>query len=82
MNSRQVGAERLLAPGDVAAMLGVTPRAVEAWRGRRVGPAYVRVGRVIRYRRADVEAWVASRTESGGGLVSAEPAGEPGGRAA
>ena len=43
---------------------------LEAWRLRGVGPAYVRVGGLRRYRRGDLDAWVAAHVhetaDSGG----------------
>jgi len=35
------------------------------WRTRRVGPPWVRVGRLIRYRQADLDAWLESRVQKG-----------------
>lgn len=32
------------------------------WRTKHAGPAYVRVGRLIRYRLADLNAWLEART--------------------
>ena len=32
------------------------------WRARAEGPRFIKVGRLIRYRRSDVEAWLTSRT--------------------
>lgn len=54
--------DALLSQKRVATMLSVSPRALEAWRIRGEGPAFIRISkRCIRYRRADVEAWLASR---------------------
>lgn len=49
----------LLRESDVAEMLDVQPVTLEKWRGTSRGPAYVRVGRLVRYRRDDVDAWIA-----------------------
>jgi len=54
--------DRLLTQADVAELLGVTERCIEGWRVRGGGPRYVRCGRLARYRREDVERWIASRT--------------------
>jgi predicted DNA-binding transcriptional regulator AlpA len=32
------------------------------WRAKADGPPFIKVGRLVRYRRADVEAWLTSRT--------------------
>jgi hypothetical protein len=35
----------------------VSPRTLERWRGQRRGPAFCRIGGVVRYRIEDVEAY-------------------------
>jgi excisionase family DNA binding protein len=50
--------ERLLGPKQVASYLGVPVTTLYVWRHRGVGPAAFRVGRHLRYRREDVEAWL------------------------
>jgi len=54
----------LLHPAAVAETLGVPVRTLEAWRYRREGPPYVKVGRRIRYRSVDLENWILGRVES------------------
>lgn len=49
---------------EAAAVLGVQPRTLEAWRLRGSGPRYVQVGRLVRYRRAAIEQWLAERERS------------------
>ena len=49
-----------------AEYLHTTDRTMEDWRYRRVGPPFVRVGRHIRYRKVDVDAWLASQTVTPG----------------
>ena len=54
--------EPLLSPRAVAARFGVTPKTLERWRSTGEGPRFVRVSRrVVRYRRADVETFIAAR---------------------
>lgn len=43
---------------DVAAYLGVPVATLYQWRYRRTGPRACRVGRHLRYRAADVRAWL------------------------
>ncbi len=44
-----------------AVVLGMkNPRTLAAWRLRRQGPAYVRLGTCVRYRRADLAAFIAA----------------------
>jgi excisionase family DNA binding protein len=52
----------LLTPDDAAAYLGALPvRTLERWRYAGTGPAFVRVGKHVRYRLADLDAWIAER---------------------
>lgn len=59
----------LLRTRDVADLLKVSDRAVEAWRQRGTGPAYIKMaGGPVRYRRDDVESWLirSRRSKSSG----------------
>lgn len=38
--------------------LGISAATAQAWRSQSKGPAYFKIGRGVRYNRADVEAWV------------------------
>lgn len=53
--------DTLLDQTRVAQILGTTTKFLEARRYRGGGPHFVRVGRLVRYRPADVEAWIESR---------------------
>ena len=57
---------RLLTPRDVADLLGVTIQTLAVWRceGRYALP-YVKAGRLVRYRRADVDAFIAAQRRAG-----------------
>ncbi len=48
----------LLTPGDVSQRLGVPTGTLANWRYLGRGPAFLRVGRHVRYRPDDVEAWL------------------------
>ncbi len=61
--------EALLTEVDAADFFRLSVRTLQAWRSRGSGPAFVRVGRTIRYRRKDLIAWI------GANIV--EPAAEP-----
>lgn len=52
--------EGLLSPNEVAAYLGVPVKTVYRWNTTGTGPTYVRVGKHVRYRLADVDKWLAS----------------------
>jgi predicted DNA-binding transcriptional regulator AlpA len=54
----RVKTEPLWTAGDVADFLGVPVSTLYRWRYRRTGPRACRVGRYLRYRSADVLAWV------------------------
>lgn len=55
---------------EVAALCGLSVKTVQKWRYRGgKGPAYVKLGGAVRYRRADVEAWVLANTHPGGGAA-------------
>lgn len=56
----------LLRSVEVAQLLGVSTRVLEVWRTIGRGPHFARLtARCVRYRRADVTAWVESRIQSG-----------------
>lgn len=57
--------QTLLTPKEAAEFLGLTPRFLEMRRYRGDGPLFIRIsGRVIRYRREDLETWVGERVRS------------------
>lgn len=55
-----VGVGRLATPAEVASYLQVPVKTLYTWRYKGVGPRAHRVGRHLRYRWEDVEAWLAS----------------------
>lgn len=52
---------------QAAGILGVTPGTLQVWRstGRYAIP-FLKVGRLVKYRRSALEAWLESRTRSSG----------------
>jgi hypothetical protein len=48
----------LLTEMNAAKILCMSVRTLQAWRTRGTGPAFVRVGGAVRYRRADLVAWI------------------------
>ena len=48
----------LLTEREAAALLHVTVKAVQGWRYRGNGPRFVKVGRCVRYRLEDLQAFV------------------------
>lgn len=56
----------LATPVDVAEYLGVPVRTLSQWRHQGKGPRFVRVGKHVRYRWADVEAFLNTNTVEDG----------------
>lgn len=54
----------LLTPIEAAAALRANPRTIERWRTSGGGPAFVKVGRGVVYRRADLEHFVRRNTRA------------------
>lgn len=52
---------KMLSPHDLAERLGVPLATLARWRSQGTGPRYLKVGRHVRYRIADVEKWENSR---------------------
>ena len=58
--------DRLLSRREVEAEFGISTRYLEVAGSRGDGPPIIRIGRMIRYRVADVRSWIeAHRVESG-----------------
>jgi excisionase family DNA binding protein len=52
----------LLTDEQAAALLGVKPQTLAAWRmSGRYGLPFLKIGRLVRYRRGDLERWLESR---------------------
>jgi excisionase family DNA binding protein len=51
----------LLTQSEAAELLRLSERTLERFRVSGIGPKFVRMGKSVRYRPADVEAWLASR---------------------
>ena len=69
----------IFAAAPIATVIDSTPKTLEAWRAVGRGPKFIRVGRAIRYRKADVEAWLAGQ---GGHQPAPPPAPTPARRVA
>jgi excisionase family DNA binding protein len=48
-------------PKQAAKYVGVTEATLRSWRSRGEGPRYFRAGKLIRYRRSDLDAWIEAR---------------------
>ena len=56
-------ATALLRPAHAAAVIGTSENVLANWRCVLRGPKFIREGRVVRYRLADLLDWAAKRTE-------------------
>ena len=56
--------QQFMTPDEVANLLQVPVATLYGWRYKGVGPLSVRVGKHIRYRRADIDAWFDRRGQS------------------
>lgn len=56
-----VDTDRLLDTRQAAARLGLAPNTLEIKRVTGGGPSFVKLGRSVRYRIADLDNWVAER---------------------
>lgn len=50
--------EKLLTTKEVAEYLDIALSTVKQYRVNRTGPVYIKVGPLVRYRKADVDAWL------------------------
>jgi predicted DNA-binding transcriptional regulator AlpA len=62
-------AQPLLNEIELSELLSISLAAIRKWRTERRGPPYLKLGACVRYRLADVEAWLASRPVRGERLV-------------
>jgi predicted DNA-binding transcriptional regulator AlpA len=54
--------DRLLTPGDVAAITGLSVETLAQWRSQRRGIPFVKISRnFVRYRKADLDFWISGR---------------------
>jgi hypothetical protein len=51
-------AKQFLNEDEVCALLHVTPRTLENWYGKRLGPPRVKIGRTVLYRVASLMSWL------------------------
>jgi excisionase family DNA binding protein len=55
----------MLTPTEAATYLNYPEETLRRWRSVGTGPAYVKAGRHIRYRRASLDRWVEQREREG-----------------
>lgn len=54
-------ATQWLTPDDLAGMLQISVGTLGNWRSQQKGPAFKRIGGIVRYRADIVEAWIESQ---------------------
>ena len=55
----------LLSPGEICVILEITPRRLQDWRSRRIGPPEVHLGRKVLFRSESLLKWIAEKETSG-----------------
>ena len=63
---RTAAVDKHLSPAELAERYGIPLETIYAWNRKGVGPAYMRVGRYVRYREVDVITWEKSRIVTSG----------------
>lgn len=66
------GPDVLLTEAQAAHLLCLKPHTLQMWRLRGTGPACIKVGAAIRYRKLTLSAWLLARTAPSKGEASAE----------
>lgn len=53
--------EKLMNTNELAEYLGIAISTIVDYRLKGIGPVYVKIGHLVRYRKADVDNWVANK---------------------
>ena len=56
--------DSILDTTEAARYTGLKKATLDQWRSRGEGPKFVKLGRAVRYRRADLDAWIESRVQT------------------
>ncbi len=62
VETTEPGLRRISSPIEVGEFLGISINTLAAWRCAGVGPRFMKIGRRIKYRASDVEAWMERRS--------------------
>lgn len=62
--SEDTNPNELLLPATAAVILKLSPKTLEQWRWRGLGPKFLKCGRFVRYRRSDIDDWLSGRIVS------------------
>jgi predicted DNA-binding transcriptional regulator AlpA len=55
----------ILDPDDLSAYIKIPKRTLYQWRVRGLGPKGIKIGRHLRYRQSDVDAWLDAQAATG-----------------
>ena len=66
IRSEKYRMSNLMTETEVAKRLNVSLASVRRWRLERRGPAFVKVGALVRYRPEDLDAWLSALPTGGG----------------
>lgn len=70
MAEKVTARSRMMNSPELAEEIGVPVQRLAVWRMEGTGPRYVKLGRSIRYRSSDVQAWLEANTvETTGGAA-------------
>ena len=58
MSANDNEAPEFLDEWGLCALLAISSVTATKWRAKAKGPPFIKVGRLVRYRRSDVEAWL------------------------
>ena len=53
--------EKLMNTNELAEYLGIAVSTIVDYRLKGIGPVYVKIGHLVRYRKADVDNWLANK---------------------
>lgn len=62
MSANDNGAPEFFDEKHFCAVLGISSVTATKWRAKAKGPPFIKVGRLVRYRRSDVDAWLRACT--------------------
>lgn len=60
------GTDNLLSPQQAAERLGVSTSTLDAWRVKRINLDFVKVGKLVRYKASDIQAFIDAQTKKAG----------------
>ncbi len=60
----QPAVRQLLNNDETADMLNVSRRTLPVWRVQGRGPKFIKIGKLVRYERTEIEAWILANTHA------------------